>query len=602
MAEPTPFGKYTLLDRLASGPVADVYRAVTRKADGGELPVVVKLIRPEAARDQKFLTSFVDEARVASMLDHPNIARTYEWGKQEDSLFIAMEYIEGTNLASLMQSLVEQGLRFPPTYAVYIVSEVLIGLVHAHHLKDPYGNPMGLVHRDVSPPNIVLSSSGEVKLVDFGLAKVAAKLQATIPGVFGGKFTYMAPEQIRHSEVDHRADIFSCGVVLYELLTGQKLHSTGEDASVRAVVESARSRPPSSVHADIPAELDAVLLRAMAEDPAQRPQDAADMASQLTDFIERWDRQVDADTISSFLVDTLSGRAGQRKEQVGFAFGEATSQWMAQGENLEKLVKVPAAGGPEDLLAGVPPVPRGPVDAPPPQPTPDLGLRPPKKSFAGGETVMAIQDGGLGKGRQLKNLLLVLGVLAVAVLAVVLVITNLGKEDASTEETTEEPAPAAPKGFAGPLQVKTEPGGALVFVDGDLVEPQGSPPRIMGQRAGTHRIKLVVPGYLPWEGDVVLEADEPHTLEQTLQERRGPVTITSTPPRAWVFFDGKRVGRTPRTLEDVSAAKAHQVVLRRRRYRPEKLTIEPSDWPDDPAQALTIEKKLTRTRRRRRRR
>jgi hypothetical protein len=112
----------------------------------------------------------------------------------------------------------------------------------------------------------------------------------------------------------------------------------------------------------------------------------------------------------------------------------------------------------------------------------------------------------------------------------------------------------------------------------------------------------VVPGHLPWEGDVVLEADKPTTLEQTLQERRGTVTITSNPPRAWVFFDGKRVGRTPRILENISAAKAHKVILKRRRYQPEKFAIEPSDWPEDPTQVLTVDKKLTRTRRRRRRR
>lgn len=590
---PVPFGKYSLHERLVSTPVADIYRAVTRRADGGELAVVVKRLRPEASQDPNFLTSFVDEARVASLLEHPNIVRTYEWGKQEDSLFIAMEYIQGTNLASLMQSVAEQDQRFPPAIGLHIVCEVLTGLAYAHGLGDPYGNPLGLVHRDVSPPNIVLSSSGEVKLVDFGLAKLATRLQSTLPGAFKGKFTYMAPEQIRRRDVDVRADIFSCGVMLYELLTGIKLQSSGEESGIQSVFQAVRTQPPSAVHADIPLELDRLVARAMAEDPGGRPATAVDMLGELGQFLDRWDRKVDAAGLAAYLVETMSGDAGQpeEKEKKGFAFGEATSQWMAQGDNMDELVKVH-------------PEPRAQEQAAPERLLEAEFKPPPKRRFSTGQTVMAILQGGLGKRRQLKTLLILLGGAALVVLVVVFILSSLGKDDETKKEVAEQPPPAPVEAFAGAVQFNTQPQGALIFVDGDLVKPEGRPPRVMGLRAGMHRVKLMHPGYLPWEDDITFEADQPRVIERKLEERLGNVVFASRPSRAKIYLNGELVGRTPKTVENLSAARSHKVVLkaRGRRWEPLRFSIEPPDWPEEIDADLKIEKQLQERKRRRRRR
>jgi serine/threonine protein kinase len=605
--DPVPFGKYTLHERLASTPVADIYRATTRKADGGELSVVIKRLRPEASKDPNFLTGFVDEARVASMLEHPNIAKTYEWGRHDDSLFIAMEYIRGTNLGSLMQSVAEQNLRFPPTVALHVVCEVLTGLAYAHGQKDPFGNLMGLVHRDVSPPNIVLSASGEVKLVDFGLAKLANRLQATMPGAFSGKFTYMSPEQIRRKEVDARADIFSCGVVLYELLTGIKLQSKGEESDIGSVLSAVQSKPPSSVQADVPIELDELIARAMQELPGGRPASAADMLGELGQFKGSWDSKVDAQSLAGYLVEVMSGQASQpevkaekieeeakqdkpEKAKPSFAFGEATSQWMAQGENMDELVKLHQAPAEE---------PAAPEKPPEPEFKP-----PPKKRFSAGQTVMAILEGGLGKRRQLKTLLFVAGGIALVVLIVVFIVSGLSKEDEIEKEKVVEPPPAPVEAFAGAVEFKTEPDGALIFVDGDLVKPEGRPPRVMGLRAGMHRIKLALPGYLPWEDDITFEADKPRVIEQKLEERIGNVAFASKPSKAKIYLDGELVGRTPKTVENVSAAKSHKVVIKAkgRRWEPLRFSIEPPDWPEQIDEDLKIEKKLKKRKRRRRRR
>jgi len=607
--DPVPFGKYTLHERLASTPVADIYRATTRRADGGELSVVIKRLRPEASQDPNFLTGFVDEARVASMLEHPNIAKTYEWGRHEDSLFIVMEYIRGTNLASLMQSVAEQNLRFPPTVAVHVICQVLTGLAYAHGQKDPFGNLMGLVHRDVSPPNIVLSAAGEVKLVDFGLAKLANRLQATMPGAFTGKFTYMSPEQIRRKEVDARADIFSCGVVLYELLTGIKLQSKGEDSDIGSILNAAQSKPPSSVHVDIPIELDELVARAMQELPGSRPASAMDMLGELSQFKGSWDSKVDAQSLAGYLVEVMSGQASQpevKAEQIeqeakqekpekakpGFAFGEATSQWMAQGDNMEELARLHPAPAPAEAPA-----------APEPPAEPEF-KPPPKRRFSAGQTVMAILEGGLGKRRQLKTLLLLVVGIAAVVLIVTFIVSGLSKEDEIEKEEVVEPPPAPVEAYAGAVQFKTEPDGALVFVDGDLVKPEGQPPRVMGLRAGMHRVKLLLPGYLPWEDDITFEADKPRVIEQKLDERIGNVVFVSKPPKVKIYLDGEMVGLTPKTVENLSAAKSHKVVLKAkgRRWEPLRFSIEPPDWPEQIDEDLKLEKKLKKRKRGRRRR
>ena len=313
MSNSTAFGKYTLLERLASGSLADIFRATTRTAAGEDLPVVIKKIHDQLATNADFLAGFVDEARVASMLEHPNIVKVFEWGRNGEALFIAMEYIEGTNLATLMQAVAEQGTRFPPTVGIYIVSQALAGLAYAHGVKDAYGNPLGLVHRNVSPPNIVISSSGQVKLVDFGLARVSSKLIDTRPDVFRDEYGYLAPEVLRHQAVDGRADLYSLGVVLYEVLSGRKITAQAAETQIEAIARSIAQTPPSSVHADIPVELDQLLARAMAENPAARPASAAAMRTELDAFLDRWDRKVDTDSLSSFLVEALSGRIGQKK-------------------------------------------------------------------------------------------------------------------------------------------------------------------------------------------------------------------------------------------------------------------------------------------------
>ncbi len=580
MSGPIPFGRYQLNERLAAGSIADIFRAATQAADGSSVMVVIKRIRDDLSGDPAFSGAFVDEAKLAASLEHANIAKVYEWGQQDGALFIAMEYIEGTNLASLQQSCSEQGLRFPATLAIHIVAELLAGLGYAHGLSDAFGHPLGIVHRGVSPHNVVLSSAGQVKLIDFGVARASSRVQGTRPGIFSGQITYMAPEVVARQAVDARADQFSVGVMLYELLTGLKLnaHSAG---GPQVVLQAMQARPPSTVHADIPAELDGLIARATAPDPSARFASAEQMRAELLAFLQRWDRQTDADGLSSFLVEALSGRSAG-KPAGGFAFGEATSHWFAEGDELVRADPIePAEPAPPTEAVVVP------------------EMVAPAGNFSAGSTVMAVEAGGLGKRRHLKAFGIVAGGAAIVVLLVVLIVSSLS--DGPTPQPKKDP-PEAPdtSGFAGPVQVKIVPDNALVFVDGDPVEPAGDPPRIMNLRAGQRRFKIVAPGFLAWEGDVVLERSAPKVIEQELAPRTGTVVLKSK-PRALVFFGGKRLGRTPVRIPDVQAPKVHKVVLRARRHLPLKFDIKPSDWPDDPAAELVVEKQLKKKGRRRRR-
>jgi len=604
MPSPQSFGKYQLQERLAAGAMADIWRATVVTAEGQHLPVVIKAIRQELAAQADFLARFVEEARIGSLLEHPNIARVYEWGRQQERPFIAMEYIEGTNLAALLQAVAEQQLRFPPTLGILVATEVLAGLAYAHGLKDAYGNPLGLVHRDATPPNIVLSSSGQVKLVDFGLARVSARLAETVPGLLAGKLAYLAPEVLAHGQVDARADIFSVGMVLYEVLTGIKLPE-GSGAAGHPAIEQVRSQPPSSVHGDIPQELDELILRSVAEQPDGRPLAAASMRQQLLDFLGRWDRRADADALSAFLVDVLSGRAGQKREKVGFAFGEATSAWMAQGENPEELVRIPLAGDDapaaapagDSLLEQAPQAPAFPEPGPVTKPI-DRPARAPGK-FSGGETVMAIKESGLGGKRTLRNLLILLLVLAGLAGGAYLLIGSMQEQGNKLAAAKKTVQPAARLGAT--LQLHLQPADAAVLVDGQPVKPQGQPPAIEGLAAGKHQLRILAPGYQPWQGEVDLSGQAPVVLERRLEPRRGTLQVKTSPRRARVWLDGKRVGQTPLRLRRVDASRPHRLVIKRRRYQQLSLEIAPGDWPEEIDQPLVITKKLRRAGRRRRR-
>ena len=288
MTEPQAFGRYELVRRLAAGGMAELFIARQRSVSGFEKQLVIKRILANRARDADFVRMFLDEARVAATLDHPNIVQIYDVGHVDDEYFIAMEHIPGKNLVEILRAGYRTGTAaLPLAQAVGIAGAVCSGLHFAHDKRDFDGRPLGIVHRDVTPQNIMVTFDGGVKLVDFGIAKAASREVETMSGTLKGKMGYMSPEQCRGLAVDRRSDIFALGVVLYELTTGKRLYrEKSEFETLKKIVDGP---VPSlrEVDPQLPAELDAIVARCLQKDPNDRYPDARSLHEAL-ETLAQW--------------------------------------------------------------------------------------------------------------------------------------------------------------------------------------------------------------------------------------------------------------------------------------------------------------------------
>jgi serine/threonine-protein kinase len=280
----TQIGRYQIVTKLATGGMAEVYLAVHGEMAGFRTPVVVKKVLPHLACNPQFIDMFLDEARIASLLDHPNVVRIYEVGRISSEYFLAMELVQGRPMSSLVRRMAEAGKPLDARVAAFVIAQAAHGLHHAHELVDPLGNPLGLVHRDVSPQNILLSFEGSVKVIDFGIARALGRITDTQTGSMKGKFGYMSPEQAKGEEVDKRTDIFALGVVLWEAVTGRRLFSRDNDlATMRALIYDSIPKPSSVL--SIPPELEGIILRALSRNAKARFQTGADLAAALEKFV-----------------------------------------------------------------------------------------------------------------------------------------------------------------------------------------------------------------------------------------------------------------------------------------------------------------------------
>ncbi len=289
MKKPIQFGKYYLLDRINVGGMAEVFRAKAYGVEGFERLLAVKRILPNIAEDKEFISMFIDEAKIAVQLQHANICQIFDLGKVEESYFIALEFVAGKDLRALFDRCKQRpeggSVTMPVAQACFVTMKMCEGLDYAHNKKDQSGKDLHLVHRDVSPQNIIVSYDGEVKLIDFGIAKSVGKASKTQAGILKGKFGYMSPEQVRGLPLDRRSDVFSVGIVLYELLTGERLFTGETDFSTLEKVRNVEILPPSTYNRKIPDELERIVLKALAKDVEDRYQNAIDLHDDLQAFM-----------------------------------------------------------------------------------------------------------------------------------------------------------------------------------------------------------------------------------------------------------------------------------------------------------------------------
>jgi serine/threonine-protein kinase len=362
-------GRYRIIGRIGSGGMAEVYLARAEGEAGFSKEVAVKRILPSATSEAAATAMLIEEARLATRLNHANIVQVIDLGRAADRYFIVMEYVDGADLASVLELAGDHGRRLPPALAGHLVCELLAALRFAHARCDERGRPLGLVHRDVSPPNILLSRAGEVKLADFGIAKVQHSSLLTDAGVVRGKAGYMSPEQAAGHGLDARSDLFSLGVVLHELLTGRRLFAGDDPLAVLEQVCAARVAAPSVVEPAAPAALDPVVLRALAPEPADRFADARQFERALRRALDAAGLDAAASDLEAWLAAVLPPRRLDRPP----ASGDVLDLGAAAPAGTQPL---PAPAEAPAAAAGTAPIePQSP--APPEQPRPAAARRPP---------------------------------------------------------------------------------------------------------------------------------------------------------------------------------------------------------------------------------
>jgi serine/threonine protein kinase len=392
---------YEVLAKLAAGGMAEIFLARGANTTGVERYVVLKRIVREKAGDTRFVQMFLEEARLAAQLQHANIAQVYDLGKLGDSYFFTMEYVHGETVRSLLERSYADAREIPIGVVLSVLAGAAAGLQHAHTRIGVGGAPLAIVHRDVSPSNLIVSYEGIVKVVDFGVAKAATSVTETRAGVIKGKAAYMSPEQARSEPLDRRSDLFSLGIVAWEMLTTQRLFTGASDFEIMSTIVRTDAPPPSSVRAGIPPELDALVLRLLARSREARFQSADDVIEALEAVATRIGHQLSAKALGRYIRETFGTRPEPwlelpRGDELDVV--SVTSEPLAEVDDLDaptvavdslrNVAATPAAPLPvqlaarADVLAQVPSLrpratQRGFAAATPPPPAPPIHVAPP---------------------------------------------------------------------------------------------------------------------------------------------------------------------------------------------------------------------------------
>jgi serine/threonine-protein kinase len=304
---PARVGRYEIIELLGVGGMAEVFKATSSGAGGFQRTVVIKRIHPVSNEDPQFVAMFVAEAKILGMLHHPNVVQAYDFGEADGSLFLVLEYVDGPSLLRAVQTLRSMGRPFPVAVAAHFAHEVCRALDYVHNLADSDGQPLHVVHRDVTPSNIVLTASGGLKLLDFGVARYSDSAKRSEHETIKGKAAYLAPEALRGEEIDGRVDLFALGVVLYEMLTLTELFSAADALTTLHKVLEMEIPPPSRTRPEVPEALDAIVMKALERDPARRYATAADMARDLGAFVVG--TGMPAEQVSELVADLMAERA-----------------------------------------------------------------------------------------------------------------------------------------------------------------------------------------------------------------------------------------------------------------------------------------------------
>jgi len=347
---PTSFGKYTLVARTGRGGMADIYLAIAAGPSGFRKLVVIKRLREAYEDDRRLVEMFMDEARLGARLEHPNVVHTLEFGASDGRHFMAMEFLEGQTLARILRRKIRAGIEVPVDFVLHIATEVLEGLHYAHDLEDFDGSPLGVVHRDVTPANIMVTYPGVVKVLDFGVAKAATQMTETDPDVRKGKFAYLSPEQIE-GRVDRRSDIFSLGVILWEALAGRRLFFAPDPAqTIKKTLTAPIPRIAFVTRRKLPEGLDDLLQKALKRNAANRFQSALEMRAAIEEIKAGAGIALRRKDMAAFMADTFSDLREQHGRDLQAAVGAGLETATAMFDILSHL-ETPGVETPDDAAA-----------------------------------------------------------------------------------------------------------------------------------------------------------------------------------------------------------------------------------------------------------
>jgi serine/threonine protein kinase len=537
---PAKFGKYTLIRHLATGGMADLFLAIQRSISGFEKLIVIKKILPRFSADQEFIKMFLDEARIAATLNHPNVVQIYDVGSVGKDYFIAMEYIHGEDLRNIVGGMRKKELRFfPLEHALAIIIGVCKGLTYAHAHRGMSGEPLNIVHRDISPQNILVTFSGEVKIVDFGIARAAARdsgVDGQQGGALRGKFPYMSPEQIKGRDLDRRADIFSTGIILFELTTGRRLFKgKTEFETLRKIVDDEYPKPSSIVSSFDP-DLEEIVMIALQKDRELRYPDALAMQKDLEELIRKRQLNVSTIELGTFMEELFREKIREEKEALkeGKKLADiiaAKESEMSMEEFLD-LSSLPSSGGTTSRAMA--------TDA----------------SVSG---IMAVPQ-----AQKRRHGAIIFAVFAMLFLLVASAGGFFGYQyySAHKQETLK----------IGKVNVVTDPPGAAVYVDGEKV-PGETPLTVEKLSPGLrYGLRVKLDGYEAVKREVSITATQPAMkLDLKLVPIKpaglAVIKIDTNVPEARFFLDGKKLdGAGSITIDQVQPEVPHTVFVQAPEY------------------------------------
>ena len=556
----TQVGQYYLMEKIAQGGMAEIFKGLSYDVHGLKKTVCIKKILPQLSADKEFIASLIAEAKLAVRLVHGNIAQTFDLGKVGDDYFMVMEYVDGRSLSQIHRKCQGAGKLIPVSHLVYFVSELLNGLDYMHRRSGEDGQPLNIVHRDISPQNIMVSYSGTVKIIDFGIAKGASQAGPTDSGVLKGKFAYMSPEQAYGDSIDHRSDIFSAGIILCEMLTGRRLFKADDSRETIRNVRRCKVEAPSSVRPELPEELDRIAMRALAKDRRHRYAFASDMHADLVKHLHTAHPDFKPSDAAAFIRELFRDEIAKPAEMETDArtphlIIDRSNSALADDSQFEVTG---AAQAPMDLgeymleeaTAPSPQTPR-PDDEELPEGPQAEESRWDAVDEESEETPHPRRRGPSGK-RPVARALFAVAAIAAVLAAVYLLASKRG------------PSVESPPSFAE-LMVVTDPTDATVSLDGREVG-RGSPVSIRNIPAGEEHLLLVEKnGYAPYERRVKLEPGQFSSASISLAKSasmKATLEIASTPPGATIFIDDKETSyRTPAAIAGMNIGREQVIGL-----------------------------------------